>query len=901
MIGRRIAHYEILEKLGQGGMGEVFRAHDSKLGRDVALKVLPEDAARDPERHARFVREARSIAALKHPNIVTVYSVEESDGVTFLTMELVEGRSLSEIIPVDGMRLDRFFDHAIPLADAIGFAHDRGITHRDLKPGNIMVDRDGRLKVLDFGLAKVFAMGSGLETAETVVRTHDTAAGRILGTPAYMSPEQAEGKNIDHRSDIFSLGIVLYEMATGKRPFEGDTPISTISSILKDQPKSVSDLKRANPRELGRIIMHCLEKDPERRFQTAKDVRNELEGLRREVDSGEIVNTSGAAAAEVDASEKGRGSVRQYPRSIAIAGVVLGLVVAVTAITMRNRGHSASPKIPEQPVHAAVPGATRDRQMAVVLPFENLGPADDAYFAAGVTEEITSRLSSVSGLGVISRTSAANYSQSGKTTKQIGADLGVDYILAGSVRWAKTPDGKGRVRITPQLVRVADDTPVWSETYDREVKDIFDVQTDIATHVVDALGVTLQGSERESLQEKPTSNLEAYQLYLRAKNIVCSNLGGCDKERVDLLEKAVALDPTFLAAWSDLTRHHLLMYHTNVDRTEARLARAKAALDHLEAIDPNHPLTRLARGYYYYHGYRDYDRALAEFTAVSEARPNDAEAIYSVGLIHRRKGELDEAARLMERAIELDPKNWQYIWDLADTYDGMRLPDRAAEAFDRSYAGRNDPGLLSEMAQSSMRYKGDVAAARRILARASDQSVPALLPAKIMAYLFERDFTNALAVMRSITPPPGSVRAEFAGYIAITETQRAGLKVGQPLLEDAARQLEAALRVAPGDYQARQTLAIVYAYAGRAEDALGQAKLAVDQISKDAYAGPGALATLATVYAHTGHPDEALDLIERLLGMNYDDPLTIPGLKLDPIWDPLRNNPRFKALLNRSS
>src|SRR5512144_1387585 len=222
-------------------MGEVYRAHDTKLGRDVALKILPEEAARDPERHARFVREARSIAALKHPNIVTVYSVEEADGVSFLTRELVEGRSLSELIPVEGMRLDRFFDHAIPLSDAIGFAHDRGITHRDLKPGNIMVDRDGRLKVLDFGLAKVFATASGLESMDTVVRTHATAAGRILGTPAYMSPEQAEGKNIDHRSDIFSLGIVLYEMATGKRPFEGDTPISTISSILKDQPRSVSD------------------------------------------------------------------------------------------------------------------------------------------------------------------------------------------------------------------------------------------------------------------------------------------------------------------------------------------------------------------------------------------------------------------------------------------------------------------------------------------------------------------------------------------------------------------------------------------------------------------------------------------------------------------------------------
>ena len=902
MIGRRLAHYEIAEKLGQGGMGEVYRAHDSKLGRDVALKVLPEDAARDPERHARFVREARSIAALKHPNIVTVYSVEEIDGVTFLTMELVEGRSLSELIPVDGMRLDKFFDNAIPLADAIGFAHDRGITHRDLKPGNIMVDREGRVKVLDFGLAKVLALGTGIESMDTVVRTHDTAAGRILGTPAYMSPEQAEGKNIDHRSDIFSLGIVLYEMATGKRPFEGDTPISTISSILKDQPKSVSELKPANPRELGRIVSHCLEKDPERRFQTAKDVRNELEGLRKEVDSGEIV-TGNISRADIEASERGRGSAtRQSPRWIAIAGVVIGVVVVAAWFALRGGSHSAIPRLPDKPdaPEAGLP-PSHDRQMAVVLPFENLGPAEDAYFAAGVTEEITSRLAAVSGLGVISRTSAENYDQKGKTMKQIGADLGVDYVLEGSVRWAKTADGKGRVRITPQLVRVTNDTPVWTDTYDREVKDIFDVQTDIAKHVVDALGVTLQSSERASLQEKPTSNLEAYELYLRSKNLVCNDLGGCDKEIVGLLEKAVALDPTFLAAWCDLARQHLIVYHTNLDRTEARLARAKSALDHMEAIDPTHPLTRLARGFYFYHGYRDYDRALAEFTAVSEARPNDAEAIYAIGLIHRRKGELDEAARQMERAVELDPKNEQYVWDLADTYDGMRLADRALETYNRAYTMKNDPQILNEMAMTTLRYRGDIAAAQRLLARAPDPNSPALTPARIVISTCRRDFTNSIALMRAVTPPSPQISAEIAGWIGITETMRGGLKAGQPLLEDAARQLETALRDAPSDYQARQTLANVYASLGRGEDAIGQAKLAVDMIAKDAYAGPGALVTLAAVYARTGHADESIDLIERLLGMNYDDPLTITDLKQDPIWDPLRDNPKFKALISRSS
>ncbi len=897
MIGRRLAHYEITEKLGQGGMGEVYRAHDSKLGRDVALKILPDDAARDPERHARFLREARSIAALKHPNIVTVYSVEESDGATFLTMELVEGRSLSELIPVDGMRLDRFFDHAIPLSDAIGFAHDRGITHRDLKPGNIMVDRDGRVKVLDFGLAKVLSMGSGLESMETVVRTHDTAAGRILGTPAYMSPEQAEGKNIDQRSDIFSLGIVLYEMATGKRPFEGDTPISTISSILKDQPKSVSDLKTANPRELGRIISHCLEKDPERRFQTAKDVRNELEGLRKEVDSGEIA-TGGISRADIEASESGRGSAtRQSPRWMAIAGVVLGVVLVAGWFALRG-GNRDIPKLPDKP---ATPGsaATAKRQMAVVFPFQNLGPADDAYFATGVTEEISSRLAAVNGLGVISRTSAENYERAGKTTKQIGADLGVDYVLDGSVRWARTADGKGRVRITPQLVRVADDTPVWTETYDREVSDIFDVQTDIATHVVDALGVTLNGAERASLEERPTTNVEAYQLYLRSKNLVCGDFNFCDEEIVRILNEAVTLDPNFLAAWMSLARTHLLSYHANVDRTEARLAKAKDALDHMEAIDPNHPFTRLTRGFYYYHGYRDYDRALAEFKAVEAARPNDAEAIYAESLIHRRKGELEECARQMERAVELDPKNAQYIWDLADTYDGMRMPERALEAFERSYAIKPDAGTLSEMTLTALRYHGDTDEAQRIIARAADPNAPALTPARVWIYMLKRDYPEALKVLRSANLPPGALRAGVAAWTGTIEWMRDPRTAG-PALADAAKQLEAVLHDAPSDYTSRGYLAGVYAFAGRSEDAIREGKLAVDVISKDAYAGPSEMAALAVVYTHSGHLEDAIDLIERLLAMNYDDPLTVQMLKLDPTWDPLRNNPKFKELLKKS-
>jgi Tol biopolymer transport system component len=286
---KRLLHYEILHRIGKGGMGDVYAAEDTKLGRTVALKILPPEMAADPERRARFEREARAVAALNHPNIVTIHSVEEADGVHFITMELVEGKTLSELIPKGGSELAQFLDRAVALTDAVSAAHKRGITHRDLKPDNVMLSDDGRVKVLDFGLAKLRGAATDDAAATRLAGHEQTAEGKILGTVAYMSPEQAEGKAVDPRSDVFSLGIILYEMATGQRPFKGDTPISTVSSILRDTPTAVTELKASLPRHLGRIVKRCLAKDPDRRYQTAVDLRNDLEGLKEEIESGEIL------------------------------------------------------------------------------------------------------------------------------------------------------------------------------------------------------------------------------------------------------------------------------------------------------------------------------------------------------------------------------------------------------------------------------------------------------------------------------------------------------------------------------------------------------------------------------------------------------------------------------------
>ncbi len=315
MVGKELNHYKILRELGRGGMGTVYAAEDTRLGRQVALKVLPEEVADDDERLRRFQREARAVAALNHPNIVVVHSVEESDGSHFITMELVEGRPLADVIPAGGLPLETFFDYGIALAEAISAAHESGITHRDLKPTNVMVTPEGRIKVLDFGLAKLAEPEVSEEDVTQLQTASLTADGKIVGTAAFMSPEQAEGKAVDHRADIFALGILLFQMATGDRPFKGDSTISLLSSIIKDRAPAATELKPELPRHLARVISRCLEKNPEHRYQSAKDIRNELTGLRQEIASGD----TGAPPPEVPSAPRSRGRV--------LAMVAAGLAV----------------------------------------------------------------------------------------------------------------------------------------------------------------------------------------------------------------------------------------------------------------------------------------------------------------------------------------------------------------------------------------------------------------------------------------------------------------------------------------------------------------------------------------------------------------------------------------------
>lgn len=636
MIGNTLGHYRILEKIGEGGMGVVYRARDTRLDRDVALKVLPKEFADDPDRRRRFEREAKAVAALRHPNIVMIHSVEEIDGVHFLTMELVEGKPLSDVVPEDGLPLDTFFSYAIALSDAVSAAHAKGIAHRDLKPANIMVERDGRLSVLDFGLAKLFERN--VESDKTIGAESDTGEGRILGTVAYMSPEQAEGEAVDHRSDVFSLGIILYEMATGRRPFRGKTNMSTLSSIIKDDPPSVSEVRSSLPRHLGRIVSHCLAKDPERRYQSALDVRNELDALKGEVSSGSI--------------DLPAGTTRTTPRVArkwwlgGIGGAAVAIAVLIIALWPKEERLPAD----RQPVSSrpAATDATANPSIAV-LPFANMSddPSNE-YFSDGLAEELLNLLAKVPGLRVAARTSSFYFKEHAAAVSEIGKELGVSTILEGSVRRAGN-----RVRITAQLIKADDGFHMWSETYDRELDDIFAIQEDIATRVVEALKIKLLGQAAAQLAKRPTENVEAYDAYLLGLQRMARRRSDSLNEAVEYFSHAVDLDPGFGLAYARLAQVYQLLSDYGTLTTDEANAAAADMVGRAMEIDDQMGEAYAALGLLKSNK-GEPDAAIAAYKRAIELNPNDALA-YMWYALQMRGIDRADAWELLNKSMDLDP------------------------------------------------------------------------------------------------------------------------------------------------------------------------------------------------------------------------------------------------------
>ncbi len=595
MIGQTVSHYRITSKLGSGGMGVVYEAEDTKLGRHVALKFLPLETAHDATALERFQREARAASALNHPNICTVYEIDHHQGQHFIAMELLEGETLAERIRGGMFEIGPLLDVGLQVADALESAHARGIVHRDLKPANLFVNRRGQTKILDFGLAKIerlhAAAGAGLADAMTAVQPHElTTAGTAMGTIAYMSPEQARGQVTDARTDLFSLGTVLYQMATGVLPFQGDTSAVVFEAILNREPPSINQVNAALPAELNRILSKALEKDRGLRYQTATDFKTDLLRLKRDIDSG------GRRAAELSDSRP------------------------------------------------SATGKVADRSVAVLY-FENLsGVKEDEYLRDGVTEDIITELSKIKGLKILSRPTVLPYRDKSVTAAQVGQQLKAAFVLAGSIRRAGN-----RLRITAQLVDALTDSLVWSERYDREMADVFEVQDEIARKIAQALRITLSPQEQEALAARPTDNLQAYDLYLRGKSYARRMTRQDSEFALQMFENAVALDPSFAMAYAAIANASA-QYHQHFEHTPGWIERAKTASQRASMLGKAGPEILVAEAWILY-AESKYDEAIQRVHQAIDRKPDVEGGYYLLGRALFAAGKYQEVADMAEAAV----------------------------------------------------------------------------------------------------------------------------------------------------------------------------------------------------------------------------------------------------------
>ncbi len=862
--GGQIGPFRIERELGRGAVGVVYLAHDTKLDRPVAIKSLPAEVMENPKARSRFSREARVLASLNHPNIATIYEeFEEAEDVAYLILEYVPGQTLAERIAKKPLKLEEALSIALQIAEAVAAAHEHDVIHRDLKPGNIKITPEGKVKVLDFGLAKVVG-GEALDQQSTV-----TEPGRVIGTPAYMSPEQARGKATDKRSDIWSFGCVLYEMLSGRVPFKGETVSDTLANILQTDPNWHA-LPESTPANIQVLLRRCLEKDPRRRLQHIGDARIEI--------SETLSKPATAPPAKL--------------RRIAmiIGAVAIGIILSGIALKF----------IPKKEIQPS-PKEIR----LVVLPFENLGPAEDEYFAAGITDAITARLAVIHGLGVISRQSAMQYKDREKNTRQIAKELGVDYILEGTVQRERPSDPTSRVRIIPQLIRASEDRHVWAQIYDDDMSEVFRLQSELAERVAQALDVTLLEPERQTLQSRPTENLEAYDYYLRGNEYFLRSILENDfRIALGMYEKAVELDPTFALAHAQLSRTNMMMYWHYYDRSEERRAMAKQAVDRAFQLNPNLPEAHLALGHYYYHGHLDYDRALEQFAIARKSQPNNSEVLEFVGYVQRRQGKFEEALGNIKRAFELDPLASRLAYQVALTFKLLRKYPEAERYYDRAISLSPDwPIPYARKANLYLLWEGKTEKARAVLQEALE-NIKSTENFEIVDWLVDIDVFdgNYQEALDRLSLKSKDIDNQ---YYFIPNAQRYALiyrymnknELAKKYYDEARSILETKIREQPEDARFHSALGIAYAGLGRKEDALREGKLAVEllPVTKEAMRGLWRVEELARIYVMVGEFNAAIDQLEFLL--SNPGWMSIPLLRLDPAWDPLRDHPRFKKLL----
>ena len=852
-------------------MGEVYRAHDERLDRDVAVKVLPDAVAQDPQRLARFEREAKAVARLSHPNILEIFDFGREGEVTYAVTELLDGETLRERLEGGAIGWRKTAEAGAAIAEGLAAAHGAGIIHRDLKPDNIFITSDGRVKILDFGLARDVEAAAPEETHSPTVSRY-TDPGAVMGTAGYMSPEQVRGEPADQRSDIFSLGCALYEMACGRRAFVRDTAAETMTAILREEPPepSTSDIDVAP--ELRRIITRCLEKNPEERFQSARDLAFDLRSI---------------------ATQTGAASTRRWPATGARGWrwmAIGGLAIAIAAIAIWQLARWAE-----------TPEPTEEIPRIVVLPFENLGSAEDEYFADGMTDEVRGKLFRLAGLEVIARFSSDQYRGTRKPLGQVAEELGARYLLTAKIRWQKTDDGSSRIRVSPELVEVqpgAAPVAMWHDAFDATLADVFQVQTDIATRVAHALNVTLSAGDQHSLQRRPTEHFAAYDAFLQAEQMDREGVGGGKlkySEMAELYGRAVALDPGFALAWARLSYVEsaaYLMGGINLKRAESARRAAERALE----IDPLLPEARLAMAVYL--RFIGNDREAAEQFALGlEIAPNDPSLGWRGSSALQRK---DELAHL-ERAAALDP----LYWAAADYVGLHHLQSRrwreAQDWFERAYSLA--PTSLEVIWHRTLLFlaQGDLEGARsfhRVVAERVEltELVAYLSVYNDLYWVLDDEWQELLFRLgpELFGRETGGRNLAFAHAHHLRGEREQMLADAEIARADFSQRLEEL----PDEPQLHSYLGSALAYLGQEEEAISHGRRGLEHSRNSGWENlvPYLQLQLVRIHIVLGESEPALDQLEPLLETDLFF-LSPAWLTIDPMFDPLRNHPRFQTLL----
>jgi serine/threonine protein kinase/tetratricopeptide (TPR) repeat protein len=867
----RVGNYQILEEIGRGGMGVIYRARQRHSRRIVAVKRILSYHADSQETLARFRREAEAAASLDHPNILPIYEVSESeDGLPFFSMKFAGGGSLLEAAPALRSEPRRAVALMAKVARAVQYAHIKGILHRDLKPGNVMLDGHGEPLVSDFGLAKWLDITSDL--------THTLT---IFGTPGYIAPEQVKGSaaNLSPASDVYSLGAILFNLLTGRPPFLGEHALAVIQQASEKSAPKLRILAPTLDRDLETICAKCLEREPNARYHSAGDLAEDLE---RWLEGRHIIARPVSPPARV-----WRWS-RRNPITAGMTALVLALGTGVGVMIWNSE--MATPPI---------------RSGLAVLPFENLSTnGENTFFADSIQDGILTKLARVSDLKVVSRTSVLPY-RGARSAWQIGNALNVSHVLEGSVR-----RNAGKIFVNVQLVDTRTDMHVWAESYESELNNVFGIQSQIAKKVADQLEAKVSSTEKSAIEEPPTRDLVAYDLYLRATDLIqgiaFSSRAKQDLlDAVQLLDQAVARDSSFFIAYYQLAGAHDRMYFLGFDHTDARVKLAEAAVESIRHLRPASGETHLAIAQHLYWVYGDYDRAQKELAAARLTLPNESRIPLLTGYIDRRQGRWEKSLEEMKQALELDPRNFSILQQISITYEGLRRYKEMAETLDRALTitPKDIPSRVRRALvdlESHANPKPLHTTIETILAEDAN-ALPLLVDQWLDLALRERDPVAARRALAAMPedgcydeniPFPNSwcegIAARFQGDELAARTA----------FTSARKELAQTLRDQPDYAAALCALGVVDAVLGNKEDAIREGQRAVElmPVSKSAIEGSLLIEYLAVIYAWTGDKDRAIEqLAERaklpVAGLSYGH------LCLHPFWDPLRGDPRFEAII----